>query len=407
MPTVFSFDESELEFTTFIGGADLTTGSGHGIDLTTRFSALAPDQSIGGSFDVDVFAITMIAGVTYRFDVDGGRGDSQFIDMELDIIAGDGRLVRSEDDGFREDLGSSDFFELDPFINFTPDTTGVYYIALHHFQNNYLNGEWDWTSANNTTGDYSINVSRSSMPARQTLTDADNVRTYSDSDQLVLALGGRDQLRLNDGDDIAQGGRGSDRIYGGEGDDELGGDAGADVLSGGDGADVLRGMSDSDTVNGGLGADHLYGGGRNDDLRGDKGNDLIAGGNGNDAVFGGAGADFLRGGRGIDTLFGADGEDVFHFRPGEAEAAFGTNVDRIDGFEEGDIIDLSDMNLGSLTFRGSGAFTGINQVRIEDFGGDLFKVQVNLDFDLGDREADIVVDATSTGGLSFADFDLS
>ncbi|PNB46115.1 hypothetical protein C1X29_28585, partial [Pseudomonas sp. GW456-12-10-14-LB2] len=55
--------------------------------------------------------------------------------------------------------------------------------------------------------------------------------------------------------------------------------------------------------------------------------------------------------------------------------------DRIEDFEIGDRIDLSDLYSGTLAWRGTGAFTGANQVRIVELDNGYVDVRVNLDSD--------------------------
>lgn len=408
MARSFDFSSSLLEAGTFLSLADLSKGSGWGIDNANRFSAVAASQSIEAAFDVDVFAIALREGQSYRFDGDRARGDSQFIDVQLDVIDFRGNLVRTDDDGARDDRGANDDFLFDPNLNFTPDKSGIYFVAVRHFANDYVDGGHAWERVSATTGDYALNVSTSSLPSLTTLSGASQERDYSDKAQRVLAGGGNDELDMNGGADVVDGQGGRDRLRGGTGDDQVTGGSGNDDLGGGSGDDVIRGSSGEDRANGNGGDDDIIGGGGDDTLSGGGGDDVIWGSGGDDVISGGGGRDFLRGGEGVDRMTGGDGDDTFHFRDAdEAPPAFGEQVDRIEGFEGGDLIDLTDVIAGALTFIGEAAFTAADQVRLVDFGGGLQKVQVNLDAGLTDSELDVLVDVSEVGNLAFGDFALA
>ena len=60
----------------------------------------------------------------------------------------------------------------------------------------------------------------------------------------------------------------------------------------------------------------------------------------------------------------------------------GINADLIRGFDNpgtaiGDVIDLSAVSSGPLTFRGTAAFTGVNQVRLVNDGTNT-QIEINL-----------------------------
>ncbi|MEM8578720.1 MAG: calcium-binding protein [Pseudomonadota bacterium] len=122
-----------------------------------------------------------------------------------------------------------------------------------------------------------------------------------------------------------QGGAGADIIIGADGAEIFDGGSGADSLVGRGGNDLLRGRQGKDTLDGGDGNDRLDGG---------DSTDLLRGGAGNDQLRGGTGQDTLEGGAGIDILLGGTGADTFIF-----EGA--TGRDRIQDFEDGDVIQLA------------------------------------------------------------------
>lgn len=113
--------------------------------------------------------------------------------------------------------------------------------------------------------------------------------------QVIVGLGGNDEIEGGSHDDV---------ICGGAGNDELVGEAGHDRIFGGSGKDEIYGEVGDDRISGGAGDDEIEGEGGNDTIHGDDGNDKIAGDNGHDQLFGDAGTDRLTGGNGNDALDG-------------------------------------------------------------------------------------------------------
>ncbi|EYD75482.1 RTX toxin [Rubellimicrobium mesophilum DSM 19309] len=383
MPLTFSFDASTLTSAGYLDRADLTTGSYPGLDYPTYFSGVAPSQSIATSGGVDVFAMTLVAGGTYKFDIDSG-----VIDLELDIIDQTGLRV-----GGSDNYGTS----IDPFLSLTASRTGTYFVAVHHAANDYVDGSFRFEGTPGPTGAYSFAVSTPTLPTyNYTLTNLSDSKSYSDNSQTVRALGGNDSVWLNGGNDIGLGGDGADTVYGGIGSDELSGAAGQDRLDGDAGDDVLRGGADSDRLDGGSDRDSLQGGSGNDVLSGGSGNDILWGESGGDTLYGGDGNDVLRGGDGLDVMYGGAGVDTFHFLPGEAPANDYATEDRIEDFQIGDVIDLSDLAWGVLSWRGTLGFTAANQVRIVELSSGYTDVRVNLD---ADSTAELEVLVKPVGGF--------
>lgn len=186
-----------------------------------------------------------------------------------------------------------------------------------------------------------------------------------------------------DGADTLKGNLGNDFLYGGDGDDLLEGGDQQDLLDGGDGADVMRGGNHSDTYiynsytdtvedTGAIGTDIVEssidafadlftgievirltgsattatGGSGVNTLEGHAGANVLYGMGGDDILKGMDGADILVGGAGIDELHGGAGADTFDFDAGDI------NQDRIIdlSFADGDIIDLTDVYAGTLSF---------------------------------------------------------
>jgi len=147
------------------------------------------------------------------------------------------------------------------------------------------------------------------------------------------------------------------------------------------------------TGNGGAanGAGRVFGDSTAETLEGSATDDIVYGRGGNDTLFGAGGDDFLIGGAGRDTMSGGLGDDSFVFAPGET-GILSTTRDRISDFDDfgNDSIDLS--AFGELSYMGTGAFTGANQVRVVSSGSSVL-IQINTD---GDASAEAVIELLNT-----------
>lgn len=200
-----------------------------------------------------------------------------------------------------------------------------------------------------------------------------------------LALIGADDINGSGNSDgnVLFGNNGANILYGRDGDD---------YLTGAGGDDTLVGNQGNDTLDGGADDDHLRGGRGNDVLDGQDDNDILKGGNGKDNLKGGNGDDLLVGGLGRDTLEGGTGADTFRFIRANDSRANSQN-DRIKDFTQGeDLIDLSHLVAGDLTFLGGASFTGTGagQVRVTQTSGDGY-VRVDVDGN-GTEDMRILVD---------------
>ncbi len=230
-------------------------------------------------------------------------------------------------------------------------------------------------------------------------TNTDDTLTGSAADEEFYGQGGRDQIRVGDGDDLAYGGAGNDWFYTtGAGTNELYGEDGNDhfylggstnAVDGGAGVDEIRylfsdtpvsinlaagtvdegrdGSIDDTLVSieyavGSNGDDLIVGDVLNNRLQGQNGDDIVRGGDGNDtlygvndddALYGENGNDWLFGGNGDDTLYGGTGEDYMWGEAGADTFAYlaadlDGSVDIIHDFSlaENDVIDISDVLVG-------------------------------------------------------------
>lgn len=169
-------------------------------------------------------------------------------------------------------------------------------------------------------------------------------------DDDARGLGGGDSLFGEDGFDSLDGGEDNDHLDGGLGRDYLSGDGGDDTLIGGGGNDApteatpeifpwqvidpatdeVRDLIDpaTDEVRNPMGG--LFAGAGNDVISGGEGWDWLEGDSGNDAVLAGEGDDTLRGGDDNDVLFGGAGNDWVWGEQGD---------DTLDGGNGGDVVD--------------------------------------------------------------------
>lgn len=230
-----SFSFSSDRFGTFdvLSQTRLSTGDATGtVNNPAHFSAIAAGQDIDFADDRDIFAMAMTAGQSFTFDIDFGAAFGNSIDLEIDIVDSLGNLVASNDDGGVLDPGSSS--TLDPLLTFTPTQTGVYFIVVKHFPDDYRDGRFDFDNGGTDTGDYQLNVSTAVLPALTVLNNLSNDVTFGGAANRVEGRGGNDRLDMGGGNDIASGGNGNDSIWGRGGDDQLLGDAGHDRLFGND-----------------------------------------------------------------------------------------------------------------------------------------------------------------------------
>jgi len=115
--------------------------------------------SIGFSGNVDLYSVSLTAGVTYAFTVDGTTLSDPF----LEILDSDGLTITSDDDD-----GSG----YNAYVEYKPTTTGTYYLAVRE-------------SGNNATGNYTAKVSQ--VPT-VSIADASVIEGDSGTTNLVFTL---------------------------------------------------------------------------------------------------------------------------------------------------------------------------------------------------------------------------
>ena len=361
-------------------GDDYLSG-GSGADELTGGTG---NDMLRGGTGADTFMFDGDDGDNKIVDFDKGSdkimlGDDELTSAEVTMVLADENVERSADDGYiyeweettfevSEDakLEASDFVTEDE-----PDAPTEMATRL--------------TPGNDTWG-------------QSTDSDGDE---YNGGDDYVMGLAGNDAIDGGAGKDKLVGGTGDDTLTGGAGNDTLEGGVGRDTYDGGAGDDMFLAdladlfaangtartgvfteeagdTDDTDTlsfeksevaietaVTGGpstpvttpadievvIGSPHndkltlgaagtLNGGAGNDLLMGSSGADTLMGGAGMDTLEGGGGADRLDGGADADRLVGTTGAETFVWGDDDTIVGFETAVDKID---------LSALNLSSVT----------------------------------------------------------
>lgn len=307
------------DFSNFIGGAQ-----------TVATDASVTDGTIETLGDNDIFAVNLVAGQFYQFELESNTSDYTLFDSVLRLLDPAGTEIDNNDDGGLS-FGSRIIFEA--------DQTDTYYLDVIGFDNSY-------------TGTYGFSARDASIIGTNAAETLDGTALFD----VIDGLDGNDVLNGLDGNDVLQGGAGADTLNGGLGIDTASyADSGASVrvnLTTGTALDAdaegdsftdienvlgsafndnLTGNADENMLSGGDGIDRLFGEGGNDTLNGDAGNDRLFGGDGEDRLAGGADDDFLQGGAGDDAIEGGDGVDDINGQAGNDEMSGGAGDDMIFG----------------------------------------------------------------------------
>ena len=217
--------------------------------------------------DVDLLKLELDAGDAAIFNIEAAKLGS-YLDSVLRVFDSEGNEVAVDDDSNAPFEG----YSLDSYIEFSPETSGDYYVGISSFANFDYDPVDGGNSNGNSDGEYTL------------LIDVLNDIKGTNESERINGTRNRDFIQGFDGDD---------RIYAGAKDDHLSGGYGDDLLLGGNGDDLILGE---------------YG---NDRLQGGTGNDLLDGGSGEDTLIGGSGSDaFFLDGYNEDTILDfQDGSD--------------------------------------------------------------------------------------------------
>lgn len=366
----------------------------------SNFGAIGDNFFISPESDVDFFQVQLDAGDQLIVDVDSSSfgfpedPDGPFIDdivlpVEFDSVL---RIF----DEFGEEVAFSDndsspddpFDSLDPFVDFTAEFSGNYYIGISGFDNVFYDPFVEGSGFGFSTGEYTIDITvQDAAPPPEPIigTRRADFLTGTEGDDVIEGRGGADTIFGLLGDDQILGGRGNDLVKGDAGDDNINGQGGSDVLFGGDGFD---------TISGGRGADVIFGDGEGG-FGFPFGDDQLFGDRGNDRIFGGVGFDFLSGGRGRDSLFGGLDDDQLVGDQGNDQLTGGLGFDFLEGGAGNDtLIGVGVDNFGGRpgTFEQDTLFGG--EGRDTFVLGDSQNVYYDdgSDFSTGDFDFAVIVD---------------
>lgn len=319
MPGTFGFSNG-FTSNNFIPLTSLSKGAASGIDNPGFYSAL------GGSFllnpnHIAVAPIAIQQGHVLRLDLDFGNSNNiDAADFEIRLIDAQGDQVAFNDTGASTDSGSPT--TVDPKLQFTAPSSGLYYVVVTQKENDYIDGSFNFDNGGTDGGVFQLNVAIQTMAALVTGTANGDSVTLTTSQRRYAALGGDDYVTASNANTIIDGGNGNDYLYGGAGQDILSGGALNDYLQGGGSRDILVGGSGSDQLQGVDGNDQAFGGDGADNLYGGDDRDLLVGEEDSDFLDGGAGADTLRGGSDNDTLMGSLGNDHLNGGAGVDQAYY-------------------------------------------------------------------------------------
>ena len=320
------------------------------------------DESVDYPEEVDFYSFNLEAGQTVSLDIDTEKvlpevlefrpivypaleNTLQKPDTELRLFDTEGNELAANTDG----AAPGEEFSRDPFLNFTAETSGTYYVGVSQLGNR----NYDPNVAKSGSGWTFPEVGVYFGPYELTATLSDGTTPPPNGSDIIGT----------DSDDILTGDANNNSIDGRAGNDTLAGDLGNDIILGGDGDDILRGdrntrspqddeMGGNDIIFGGAGSDRIGGKSGNDILSGDAGDDFIWGDSGDDIIMGVTGNDILVG----DNFSNGGGSDLFVFGNDDGTDTildFEVGTDRI-GLVEGELTfaDLTITQDGSMAVLG-------------------------------------------------------
>ena len=374
------------------------------IETTARDAAASTSttytMAVGDTFngvlsdkpDEDWIEIRLTRGETYKISLSGrGSKGDEAEDTILKVYDAAGRTVLAEND----DINTAARI-YDSELEFTPTSTGTYYISASSYAanpNRDNSGAYsltvvladgttppDPTPPDPTPPDPTPAPDITGTNASETLRGTEQGETISGlgGSDTIFGLGGNDTLDGGSGGDTLEGGAGADVLIGGTGANTAsysrsdagvtvrlhsqvatGGDARGDTfgsmvtftytdngrsmsvqlpdiinLTGSDGDDVLAGDARVNTLRGGDGDDTLYGGPGGNNTNDDR----LYGEEGDDKLYGGRGDDRLYGGDDNDLLRGGPHNDLLEGGDGEDDLAGGDGNDTLEGGAGEDIL---------------------------------------------------------------------
>ena len=344
---------------------------------------------LGEKFDEDWIEIRLERGETYKINLSGrGSKGDEAEDTILKLYDAGGNLVAENDD-----INTAGRI-YDSELEFTPTTTGTYYLSA---------GSYSANPNRDNSGAYTLTVvlSDGTTPTDPTdPTPPPDPTPDPTPGPDITGTNASETLRGTEQGETIEGRGGSDTLIGLGGNDILDGGSGGDTLEGGPGADVLIGGTGTNTASysrsdvgvtvrlhtptasrgdaqgdsfgrmvtytytdngrsvsvqvpdiinltGSDEDDVLAGDARANTLRGGDGDDTLYGGPGgdntnDDRMYGEEGDDRLFGGRGNDRLFGGDDNDLLRGGPHNDLLEGGAGDDDLGGGDGNDTLEGGD-----------------------------------------------------------------
>lgn len=345
-------------------------GNGYSLqaDANIANATTSPHMSLTrtGSGVYQYYAITVVAGQTIAFDIDGA---GPTFDSYLSLYSDAGVQLVTGDDSSTTDGGGGSTSGLDSFLTYTFADAGTYFLLV---------SEYPGTTPVRSGASYTLNISSLNPTSGGASSDGSDIIYGGDGNDTINGGGATDYIDGGVGDDSVNGDAGIDYMYGGLGRDSMNGGADIDVIygnedddtiDGGAATDYVEGGGGADALSGGSGIDYLYGGDGNDTIRGGTGVDVIYGNDGNDTLFGFSDTgsddnitDYMDGGAGNDTLSGGGGIDYLYGGSGTDTLDGGNDIDVLYGEADGDTLnggaatDYLDGGAGDDTLNGGDGF---------------------------------------------------
>ncbi|NBB53167.1 matrixin family metalloprotease, partial [Rhizobium sp. CRIBSB] len=200
------------------GAFDLMERSGV-FNATTIPHATVVATTHGG---VEFYAITVTAGETVNFDIDGASFDSV-----LRILDSASTVLATNDDNDNATASGEGTGSTDSFISYTFATAGTYYVEVSRWLSGAAATLLTTTPAAGAT--YTLHVSSPSQTAQPIIFSGATMNGDEGNDTL-FGGSGIDTLTGGTGNDIIDGGGGNDLMGGGTGNDTFTVDSAADLV---------------------------------------------------------------------------------------------------------------------------------------------------------------------------------
>jgi Ca2+-binding RTX toxin-like protein len=280
--------------------------------------------------DVDMYKVDLKAGAKLVIDIDATEIGSKFQFAQIRVFDANGKeLAKTGGNSFQ--AAPDEIFSVfnDPYLEFTPEKAGTYYVGISQIGNDYYDPKvagsgsgWVFPSADILPGKYKLNLSLSEPVPSKT-------------PAILYGNNGDDVLSAGDGDNIIYAGEGNNTITTGSGNDILYGGAGNDIISAGSGNNIIYAGEGNNKITTGAGKDLIHAG---------AGNDIISSGAGDDLIYAGEGKNTIDTGAGLDQVYSGSGADIFKLNKGDGFVTI-NGLQSTDKFSLGTGLNASDLKL--------------------------------------------------------------